>query len=205
MKKSVIIVGILMTIIGLYSCKNDNAKSTNNATTTDKTLNIAYVNLDSMQEGLEYFQTKKEEFAKQESAINAEMERLQRDIQNAANAFQRKIDNKNISPVEAENTQKRLQNMQINLQKKQSSLTNSFMEKQAKFNDEFTTMIDDFFVEYNKSKGYDFILTQGPVKSVLYYEPKYDITQDVIKELNVWIKNRKLDNTLNKVVSDTTK
>lgn len=205
MKYGLLITGILLSTLFFYACKDAKKDNVEVSVKGDKALKIAYVNIDTMQEGLDLFQEKKKEFTQQEKAINEEISRLQRDIQNTAQNFQNKIQNRNISEQEAQQTQRKLENMQVNLQKKNESLGSSFMEKQAKFNEEFTKMIDEFFLEYNKDKGYDFILTQGPVKSVLYHDPKYDITQDVIKEMNVWIKNRKTDKVLENVVSDTAK
>lgn len=204
MNKNLSILGVSLLLLCM-ACKQD-AKKTNAGSDTKMPettgLKVAYIDLDSMQNGLDYFKTKRDEFLKEEEAINNELDRLQREIQNGYASFQSKIKANNISQADAEATQKRLAGMEMNYQKKQASLGNSLMKKQAEFNEGFSKLIDDFFKEYSVKHQYDFIYTQGAVKTMLYVKEEYNITTEATKELNEWINSKKADQLLMKTLSN---
>lgn len=203
MKKTIYYIVAVATMTLLAACDNSSTKpSDNQVNESSEGPKFAYVNVDSLQNGLDYFKEKSEEFSKEQSAISNELEKLQREIQNVAASVQRKIQANDISPAEMEKSQKRIENLQINLQRKSESLSAGLMKKQAEFNEVFTNLVNTFFDEYGKKHGYDFIFTDGPVKSVFYKKPAYNITSSVTNELNDWINVKKTDQLLMKTLSN---
>jgi len=47
--------------------------------------------------------------------------------------------------------------------------------------------------EYGKKKGYDYVYGTGDAATILYAKDNYDITKDVLKELNETYKTTKKD------------
>lgn len=200
----------LLTILSLVciafaSCKNKGGGTPVSATgdsTKVQQLNIAFVQLDSLQNNLDYYLEKKKEFEAKQKAIDLELSNMQKNIQNQYQAFQRKIERKNISEVEAENTQRTLANLGQQLQQKQQNLNNNIMQKQGEFVEELTALMNEYMAEYNKEKNYDFIFTEGPVKSVLFVKPAHDITNEVAKGMNDWIKKKKVKEAFPKMLNN---
>ena len=51
--------------------------------------------------------------------------------------------------------------------------------------------VKKFIKDYGKKKGYDYIYGTGDAATVLYAKDNYDITKDVLKELNDTYKSSK--------------
>ena len=60
---------------------------------------------------------------------------------------------------------------------------NSNGPEQAKYNEEMRDSIQNFLKQYNKTKKYDFIMSKAG-DNILLANPKYDITNEVVKGLN---------------------
>ena len=65
----------------------------------------------------------------------------------------------------------------------EQTLTLEFEKEGVQKNQALRDSINKFMIEYNKNKGYDFIITKLG-ENLLYANPAYDITNDVIKGLN---------------------
>jgi len=145
---------------------------------------IAYVNVDTLEAHYEYLKTKKEEFAKRQSAMEAELQRSAQQLQNQAAAFQQKAQSGGMSQTEGEAQQRKLYQMQQSLETRRQALTEQFLKEQDAFNKEIHSRLDKFLEEYNKDKHYDFILSYTPGSNIMYADKRLDITQEVIKGMN---------------------
>jgi len=145
---------------------------------------IAYVNIDTLESHYEYLKTKKDEFAKRQSAMEAELQRSAQQLQNQAAAFQQKAQAGGMSQTEGEAQQRKLYQMQQSLETRRQALTEQFLKEQDAFNKEIHDRLDKFLEEYNKDKHYDFILSYTPGSNIMYADKRLDITQDVIKGMN---------------------
>lgn len=202
--KKFLFAGLLFaTMYSLSSCndknKQNNPSETNASQNEGQALKIAFINIDSMQTSLDYFQAKTVEFEKESEAIQNELMGIQRNIQNTAASMNKRIQNKDISDLEIQSTQKKLENMQINLQKKQESLSMSLMKKQAEFNNTLLAMLNTFTEEFNKEKGYDVIFTNT---SAIYSNPKFNITSEFTPLFNDWINKKLKDEVMMKTFSE---
>jgi outer membrane protein len=99
-------------------------------------------------------------------------------------AFQKKAQAGTLSQSEGEATQKRLAQMQQNVETRRQSVGNELMEEQQKFNEELQRRLDAFLEDYNKDKQYDYILSYAKGGSILLANKTLDITRDVIKGMN---------------------
>jgi outer membrane protein len=186
MKKSFFaIIGIAG--ISMFAACADTGK--NNASspaqeTSKSTTRIAYVNIDTLTEHLDFFIANKEVFEKEEKKINDEISRLGNNLQSQIVAFQKKVQAGNVSQAEGEATQERLGRQQQELEMKRQTLTAQFMKKQEEFNAELKKRLDDYLEKYNKDGKYDYILSHGTGSQILWANKAMDITADIIKGMN---------------------
>jgi len=186
MKYSVFYFAVMFfSLSAIVSCENKSTDrepvarpATGGATT------IAYVNIDTLTDNLDFYKENKDLFEKEEQKLNAEIENLGRSLQNEYAAFQKKAQSGTLSQVEGEAGQRKLQQMQQNLEERRQALTNEFMKKQSDFNTELKKRLDTYLEKYNKDKKYDFILSHGSGSQILWANDAYDITQQVIKGMN---------------------
>lgn len=200
MIKNITKVGILaLSLSALVACK-ENKKTANPSdsakeTESSKGLKVAIINIDSMQSSLDFFSSKSQEFAKEESAIQNELVGMQKSLQGTAANLSKRIQNKDISDVEIQNIQKRMENTQISIQRKGESLGAALMKKQMEFNNMLHAMLDAFTEEYNKEHGYDLILSNT---SAVYSRPQMNITSDFTPKFNDWINKKLTDQAMMK-------
>jgi len=187
--KSLIVVGLSATVL-FFSCdskKTDTTKDSKKATEVPATTpsgKIAYVNLDTLGEKYEYFKTKKAEFEKRTASMEGEVERLAKNLQNEYAAFQKKAQAGTLTQAEGEAGQKRLGQMQQNIEEQRQKLGAQLMKEQDAFNAELQQRLDDYLIKYNADKGYDLILSYVKGGNILFANKALDITDDVIKGMN---------------------
>ncbi len=194
LKNTLLISALLVAGISFQSCgtKQNDPKS-NSATTSNNTgsnLKIAYVNIDTLQEHLEFFKKEKANFEKKQEAARNELASLERQLQNEVAAFQKAVQAGTLTQTEGEAKQKRLGQLQQNLQDKQASLESKMGKEMEAFNADLKKRLDDYLAKYNTDKKYDFILSDGLGSQILLANPTYNITLDVIRGMNEADKNK---------------
>jgi outer membrane protein len=168
-------VGIKDTSI-LASALNENA--------------IAFVELDSLYEKISMIKSRRQELEKEQKAIETEWRAGMVGLQNRAAEFQKK--GSAITQQEAEKFQGMLQGEQQQIEAKKQGQTQSLSEKSYKFMDDIQTKLKEFLAEYNKDKKYQYILTTGTgMDYMLYKDPSMNVTDDVIKGMNVKLNEKK--------------
>lgn len=200
-QKIILICALFCSLIFITACSNNGQKDKNSTEDAEqnKGLRIAVLDIDSMQSALDFYKTKMEEFGKEQNAIQNELSSMQRNIANTAAGLQKRIAAKDISDVDIANTNKRLENLQISLQKKQESLSIALMEKQQEFSLTITAMMEAFTKEYNSEAGYNLILIKSTAP---YSDPSMDITADFTPKFNEWINKKLKDEVMMKTFSD---
>lgn len=182
----------LIASASLASCSNSDGKTADeSATATDNTaektavqptLNIRYIDGDSI--------SAKYNFAKdlQESAVRAysKLEAAQQSRQNDLQSFGKSIDSKmKTNGYLSEESYKadvmKFQKMQSDAENYLAGLQRSTEMELAQQQQQLADSIQTFIKEYNKTKGYDAILFKA---AGVYFNPALDITDEVIKGLN---------------------
>lgn len=182
----------LIASASLASCSNSDGKTADEpATATDKTaektavqptLNIRYIDGDSI--------SAKYNFAKdlQESAVRAysKLEAAQQSRQNDLQSFGKSIDSKmKTNGYLSEESYKadvmKFQKMQSDAENYLAGLQRNTEMELAQQQQQLADSIQTFIKEYNKTKGYDAILFKA---AGVYFNPALDITDEVIKGLN---------------------
>lgn len=180
----------LFLATGLLSCNGgNNAKPAATVSTTGNGLKIAYVNIDTLQNNLEFFKAKKAEFDQKEKSIQQELSGMQQNLQNQYVALQKAAQAGTLTQAEGEAKQRKLQQLQQDFQNKQSGYESQYTKELSDFNNELKKRLDDFLTKYNKDKHYDLILSDMEGGQILLVNPSFDITADVIKGMNEGGKN----------------
>lgn len=154
------------------------------AAQTDKTLSIAYVELDSIQTQYQFFIDTKAEMEAKSKKYDKELNRLGKNLQNAAAQFQDKLHKGGFSTqAQAEGAQKALLSQQGQLEQKQSMYAQELASEQMEFNQALEDSIHNFLTEYNAVHKYSMILSKGN-GNIMLADKAMDITADVIEGLN---------------------
>lgn len=144
---------------------------------------IAYVELDSLNDRIDYLKTRRTELEGEQRAIESEWQNGYRGLENRKNEFLKK--GNSITQQEAEQFQNELYAAQQQIDNKKQTLTSKLSEKSYKFMEDIQKKLKDFLAEYNKDKNYQYILTIGTGQDyMLYKDSSFNITEDVIKGMN---------------------
>jgi outer membrane protein len=153
---------------------------------------IAYVDIDTLESHYEYLKEKKDDFEKRQDQIEAELQRSAQQLQNDYVSLQQRAQAGTLT--QAEGAQKRLLQGQQSLETRKQSLAEQLLKERDLFNEEIHTLLDSFLTEYNKDKGYDYILTYTRSGQIMYADKRLNITQDVIDGMNA-VSRKKSDTT----------
>jgi len=148
-----------------------------------KSLKVAYVDLDSIQEKYVYYQEKMNEFDRKKEAADRDLNAAFQKIDNERLAFLKK--GQSITQAEAESFQQMYQGKLQNLDQQKKVLENKIAEEGMKTMDELKKRMNDFIVEFNKQKHYSYIFSHSSSINFLFYKDStYNITNEVVEGLN---------------------
>ena len=144
---------------------------------------IAYVELDSLNEKINYIREKRKVLEAEQKAIETEWQNGYRGLENQKNNFMKKGDA--ITQQMAEQFQGELIQQQQKIDEKKQNLTQKLSERSYKFMDDIQKKLKDFLTEYNKEKNYMYILTTGTgLDYMVYKDSTLNITDDVVNGMN---------------------
>lgn len=193
MKKTAVYALTLMVgaTLGLTACdgsqQNNKGSETAPAATAEaseaaKSLNIRYVDSDSLMAHYNMAKDVQEIMLKAQSRLSSAEQSRGTEIQRLASQIEEKGRNNGyLSQESYEADMRKLQRMQQDAQNALASMGRSaeqeIVQQQIALNDSIIAFIND----YNKEKGYDAILLKS---AGLYFNPALDITAEVIEGLN---------------------
>ena len=187
---SLLIIAVAFLYIKVYkttSNKKSETLNTNFTTNSNmgnlKNASIAFVELDSLNEKIEFIKERRKELEIEQKAIETEWQNGYRGLENRKNEFLKR--GNSITQQEAEKFQGELLQQQQQVDEKKRGLTQKLSEKSYKFMDDIQKKLKEFLNEYNKAKQYQYILTTGTgLDYMLYKDSSFNITPDVIKGMN---------------------
>ena len=149
---------------------------------------IAYFETDSIQNQFEYFkqisgelQTKDQANAKILSDMKTTFAGRYQELQKVASS---------LSQAELASKQQELMQMEKAFQGKEKMMSDEMQDEQFRKMQDVKKKIEDYLKEYNKDKGYAFILSSSA--DLMYLkDSSYNITPDVVKGLNALYKKKK--------------
>lgn len=148
-------------------------------------LKIAYVEVDTLLSKYNFCIDLNEAMMKKEENIRLTLNQKAATLDKDQKEFQKKYENNAfISPERAQQEYNRLMKMQQDLQALQNKLTNELAAETQKNSLQLRDSINVFLKEYNKTKGYNLILSNTGFDNLLYAGSSFNITQEIIDGLN---------------------
>jgi len=144
---------------------------------------IAYVDLDSLNNNVNFIKQRKKELEVEQNSIANEYESAYRDMENQKNNFLKR--GNAITQQEAEEFQAKLMQRQQQIEATKQSKAQNLAQKGAKIMENLQAKMKEFLSDYNKDKKYTYILATGTGLDYLFYKDSTrNITPDVVKGLN---------------------
>ena len=143
---------------------------------------IAYFDIDSLQAHFEYFKQVSNEMKAKENAMTVELRSLENSYQKKIKEWQER--GANMTQAEGEAAEREYAQMQQRYQKRQMDLEQELQKQKVDLMTDLRKKVEDYLKEYNKEKGYAFILSYEPGFMLYYKDTLYDVTSDVIGGLN---------------------
>lgn len=146
-------------------------------------LKIAYVDLDSIQEKYVYYKEKMTEFERKKESADRELNTAFQRIENERATFAQR--GEAITQAEAENFQREYTRKMQNLESQKRNFENNIQQDGMKTMEDLRKRINDFLVDYNKTKSYSLIFSTSSSVNVLFHKDStLDITNDIVAGLN---------------------
>ena len=198
MKKSFSKIAIVtLTAFAFIACnnqpkQNDTVASKNETTTTPASDNqkVAYVEIDSIMSQYTYWKDVTKIIKAKEANIQRTLAGKQKAIQAAAANFQQNVQANKYTQVQAQQIQASIQKQAQDADALQQRLGAEYQNEVAKYNKALSDSVHNYLKEYNKDKKFAIILAKSG-DNILYADPAYSITDDVIKGMNQAYKGMK--------------
>ena len=170
-------------VFALMAC-DKSSKPQNEGVSTGSGLKVAYVNADSILHNYKEFRTQSTTMeAKQKQAedmLQAKGAALEKEF----NTYQQRAQKGTMTGKEMQAQEKYLSNKQEALLAERDKLAKEIMDETEEINKRLQKVLQDKLQEIKKEKGYDFIFSYIQGGPILVADEKYDITAEVLKELN---------------------
>ena len=198
MKKSFSKIAIVtLTTFAFIACnnqpkQNDTVASKNETITTPASDNqkVAYVEIDSIMSQYTYWKDVTKIIKAKEANIQRTLAGKQKAIQAAAANFQQNVQANKYTQVQAQQIQASIQKQAQDADALQQRLGAEYQNEVAKYNKALSDSVHNYLKEYNKDKKFAIILAKSG-DNILYADPAYNITDDVIKGMNQAYKGMK--------------
>lgn len=189
MKKTLFV--ILFFAVALTACKKGEQKETTKKKAEVKIeagemIPVAVVNIDTVLAQYQKAVDANDELMTKQENLRLELSQKANAWQNDYVDFQNKMENNAfLSRERAESAAAKLQKRQQDLQELEQTKTQELLEKQQAVSEEIRGDINDVINTLNEDGRYHLVLTTSSVNdNVLFCAEQYDITQDVVDELN---------------------
>ena len=149
---------------------------------------IAYFNLDSLEAHYDYFKDVLAQVKAKENEMNSELSGMEKGYQKKIAEWQKK--GNAMSQAESEQAQQEYAQMQQNYQIKKQSLQEALLKHNEDLKADIRKKIEAYLIDYNKSKGYNFIVSYEANSFIYVKDTTYNITADLIRGLNSTYKKK---------------
>jgi outer membrane protein len=188
---SIAVAVLAVCVIILFVLQFKNGSSSNGAMSVSNTkdslgyrsLKVAYVDLDSIQEKFEYYKTKMLEFERKKELADRDLNNAYQQIQNEGKAFQQR--GNSITQAEGEAFQRDYARKMQNLEEQKKSLESQIQEEGIRTMDDLRKRMNEFLIEFNKKEQYSYIFSYSSGLNVMFYkDTTYNITNEIAAGLN---------------------
>lgn len=172
-----------VAVLGFSQCKQQtSAPVQEQAPVAVSGLKIAYIDVDSLLANYAFYQDLSEEMLRKEENYRLVLAEDANKFQKDVTDFNNKIENGVYSSRErAEAEQSRLAKRQQALQEKSDKFSKELADEGNANAQKVSETIDNFIKEYNKSHGYDLIISKS---SLMFANESLNITAEILEGLN---------------------
>lgn len=181
----------LATVLVFAQCSDNNNAATSNSAAPvagvagSSNMKIAFVEIDSLLTKYNFWNDLNEVMIQKEENIRTTLNEKAKKLDADAKEFQRKYENNGFaSPERAQQEYQRIQKQQQDLQELQQKLSDELTAENQKNSLQLRDSINSFLKIYNQSKGYDLIISNTGFDNLLYANPAFNITQEIVEGLN---------------------
>lgn len=176
------------TILLFAQCANNQANQVAPAatpvTTAEAALKVAYVDVDSLLNNYKFSVKLRNDMLRKGENMRMTLSEKGKALEADMNDFRRKVENNVYATRQrAEEEQARILKSQEELARLEQRLVNELSAEDQKNNLALRDSINNFLKEYNKTKGYDLILSKM-ADNILLGNESLNITKEVIDGLN---------------------
>ena len=192
MKNGLLIWNVVLTLVAGYllfahfgSKKTGNkiVAGTHADPASTGTFKMAYFEMDSVAANFEMVKELRAEMSKKEDDINAEMDRLGKNLQQRYNYFQGKAQAGTLTAQEQEAASQEMKTLDDQMKNRKQQLDQEYNDFTVRRQNDIKLKIEDFFKKYNQERNYSYIVSYE--QGLFYYkDTAYNITTDVVKGLN---------------------
>jgi len=150
---------------------------------------IAYFDIDSLQTHYQYFKDAENQMSERENTMSAQLNDL--DARNQRKIKEWNTKKATMTQAGYDAAMQEYAQMQRTFEQTKYTLQQSLQKDQMELMTDLRKKVEDFLIEYNKQKGYTFILAYQPNNLIYYRDSTNDITDDLIEGLNARYKATK--------------
>jgi outer membrane protein len=143
---------------------------------------LAYFNLDSLETHYQYFKDVLDQVKSKENEMNAELNNMEKSYQKKIVEWQKK--GSSMSQSESQEAQQEYAQMQQNYQTRKQTLQESLLKHNEDLKADIRKKIEDYLKEYNREKGFNYIISYEANSFIYLKDSANNITDDLIKGLN---------------------
>ena len=161
-------------------------KSPSVATAADTSggMKIAYVNGDSILMKYDQFSKLSDVMKAKQQKAEEELQRKLMGLEKEFVAFQQKAQSGTMTPKEIEAREKYFASKQETLMGERDAMAKDILDETAAINKQLKSILDEKLDVIKARDGYDFILNYVEGGAILSANPKYDLTEEVLRMLN---------------------
>jgi len=182
---------LLAAVAGIFmACQQGNKSTadTGSKKTTEQSTDavgqkLAYVDIDTLEAYYDYFKEKKAELEKKKEGAQNDLSGRERQLQNEYNALAQKAPT--MTQTEGQAAEASLQKKAQQHEVYRQNLFAQLQTQEAQFNEDLQKRLDECIQKFNADKRYSFIFSyRNGASNILYKDEAYDVTHEVIKQLN---------------------
>ncbi len=162
--------------------------ATNGNNASAKEFRLAYFNLDSLEAHYQYFKDVLDQVKSKENEMNAELSGMEKNYQKKISEWQKKAPT--MSRTESEQAQQDYAQMQQNYQIRKQTLQESLLKHNEEMKADIRKKIEDYLKEYNREKGFNYIISYEANSFIYIRDTANNITDDLVSGLNAAYKKK---------------
>lgn len=175
----VLIAAVLVLFLLWFSKEEQPIRSSSSAN-----LSIAFVNSDTLMKKYQLFQDLKSELEAETKMLQEDLEKRHRDLESRILSYQKKTQTGNISIDEARRTEEQLARLQQELIKLNDQYTQQIAQKELEMTHRILDSVIIAIKLFNQAEHYDFVLGYSKGAGILFANPSFDVTEEIVAILN---------------------